>query len=135
MREEPEPPHFILSISFFEKPIFGYGTSSWKDAEFRKLDLIGIHVGHFDLMFRTGLCGYLIILIFLTRILIKGYKVYRNTGNPIFFVFVINYLLINTTAIFIFFDFYGYLLVLFYLRMYSRLYTEKSAIIDEKPSI
>ncbi|MDN5205411.1 hypothetical protein QQ008_28760 [Fulvivirgaceae bacterium BMA10] len=114
---------------FMRKPIFGFGVSSWEFPEYLKLYYIGIHVGHFDILFKGGTIGIILLFGFLYQIYRKGSIIKRKTGNPIFHVFVINYIIINATAVFIPISYYGYHFMLFYLVLYYKIYIVQ----DEKP--
>ena len=103
---------------FMRKPVFGFGMSSWDNPEYMSLFYIGIHVGLFDVLFRGGLVGTLLLGMVMYQVFTAGNEILRKTGNPIFIAFLLMYILINTTAVFIPFEYYGYYIMLFYLSLY-----------------
>ena len=117
-----ESSSIFFKFFFSEKPIFGYGISSWGYDKFIMMYPIGIHVGLFDIIFRGGLVALSLYFIFLYQIYKRGLTIFKKTGNPIFLVFIAVFLVINMTAGFINIDYYGYYIMLFYLTMSYKLY-------------
>jgi len=114
---------FIYFNDFFlQRPIIGYGVSSWGYKPFLDLYSIGIHVGHFEVMFRAGLVGLFLWYGFLYQLYRKAIRIFKVTSNPIFIVFLINYFLINFTAVFIALNFYGDLVMLSYFSLYYKVH-------------
>ena len=110
---------FIFFDKFFmAKPIFGYGVSSWGYKPYLDLYYIGIHVGHFEVLFMGGLLGFSLFTNFLYQFYRRHRRIFKITGNPIFLVFLVNYILINFTAPFTYLGYYGYMLALTYLALY-----------------
>jgi len=117
-----ESSSIFFKFFFSQKPIFGYGISSWGYDKFRVMYPIGIHVGLFDIIFRGGLIAFSLYFIFLYQIYKRGLTIFKKTGNPIFLAFIAVFLVINMTAGFINIDYYGYYIMLFYLTMSYKLY-------------
>ena len=117
-----ESSRIFFETFFARKPIFGFGVSSWDFPEYLSMFYIGIHVGFFDILFRGGIIAIILLIIFWIQVWRKSYRVYEKTGNPMFFAFIMNYFLINSTAVFISISFYGYYMMLFALAMYYKLF-------------
>ncbi len=117
-----ESTKIFFETFFARKPVFGFGVSSWDFPEYLRMFYIGIHVGIFDTLFRGGVIGLLLLLMFWLQVGLKSYRIFVKTGNPMFFAFILNYILINFTAVLIPIDYYGYYIMLFALAMYYKLF-------------
>jgi hypothetical protein len=118
-----ESSYLFFREYFLARPIFGYGESSWYSDSFISDwgHEMGIHVGWFDILYSGGLVGLYLYCGFVYQIYLKGRAIYRQTGNPIFLVFVAVFTLINFTAVFTQIGYYGYYFMLFYLFLYYKL--------------
>lgn len=118
----------IYFDKFFPKrPLFGYGITSWIDKDYTTYLWHGIHVAYFDIMFRSGIIGLAIYLLFWFQYFARSWLICKVTDNPIFIVFVTAVLYINSTALFDPLYFYGYMLMFFYLDMYYNLFLVKGS--------
>ncbi|MHA1381770.1 MAG: O-antigen ligase family protein [Candidatus Helarchaeota archaeon] len=100
-----------------KKVIFGHGSWSEVTGEFRPYGRGTIHNGFLDILFRSGLIGLFLFILFIYQIYRRGSAILNKTGNPVFIVFLIIFILINMTGEFMNIDYYGYLLMLFYMSM------------------
>ena len=76
-------------------------------------------------MFQNGIVGLIIYLIFLYHIYKRGQEIYKVTGNPVFMIIVISYVIVNSTAPYDLINLYGSYFMFFYLAMNYKLYVEK----------
>lgn len=122
-----ESTRLFLDQFFLQKPIFGYGVSSWFYGPYRAQLHIGIHVAYFEILFRGGIVGLAIFSIFVYHMFSRALTLKKITGNPIFLVFITVYLFINCTAVFIRITFYGYYVMMFYMAIYYQIYAQSSS--------
>jgi len=132
-----ESSYLFFKDYFFTSPIFGYGKSSWDSDSFLSAfgHDMGIHVGWLDIIFRGGLVGLFLYCVFICQIYKKGLEIFRKTRNPIFFLFIAVFILINFTAVLIDISYYGYYFMLFYLFLYYKLFVEKPLLVKQQMSL
>ena len=123
-------PQIYFRHFFFERPLFGYGESSGYNYEFTYFYHV-IHVLWFNIMFQNGIVGLLIYLMFLYHIYHRSREIYKHTGNPVFIVWVIVYILINFTAPFDLINYYGNYVMFLYLAMNYKLYVERAEVTEK----
>jgi len=127
-----ESTSIFVNNFFLQKPITGYGVSSWQYKPFLELYNFGIHVAHFDILFAGGLVGLFLFGNFLFQVYKKASAIFKVTGNPIFFVFLANYILINFTAILTSLDYYGYMVMLCYFSLYYKVHILNYSSVKER---
>jgi len=114
-------PILYLTEFFPHKPFFGYGIGSDEHTEFTKHHSV-LHSMWFNVMFRNGIIGLSFLIVFLYHIYKRGKQIYEVTGNPLFIIFVLIYIIINFTASYTELDFYGYYFILLLMSIHYQLY-------------
>ena len=120
-------PIIYFTLFFPKKPFFGFGTSSSENLKFTKYHNI-IHNVWIETLFKDGIIGLFIIFMYVYYIYKRGRMIYETTGNAVFIVFIVSYLLVNLTAPFFLIAYYGYYVIFLYLAMNYKLYVENKNI-------
>ncbi len=123
-------PITYFTLFFPQKPFLGYGMSSSENQRFTLLHNI-IHNRWIEIMFKDGLIGLFIFSMFVYHIYKRGRMVFKATGNPVFMVFVANYIITNLFGAFPEIRYYGYYVMLLYLAMNYKLYVERVEIMEK----
>lgn len=113
-----ETTQIFVERFFHQKPIFGFGESSWQDKEYLKFNWFGIHVAYFDIVFREGLFGLVLFVLYWIFGFLRFRKSFRITGNPMLIAFFWGYVFINFTALFDNLNYYGYFLMFYLLNLF-----------------
>ena len=124
----------FLERFFLYKPVFGYGIGSWFYGPYMALSPIGIHIGHFEVLFKGGLVGLTLFWILLFQIYRRAKAIKNVTGNPIFIAYLCIFIFINFTAVFLQVNFYGYYVMFFYMGMYYNIYVERQKTVRPPPT-
>jgi len=100
--------------------IFGFGQSSKSSGLLNRYGRSSIHIGIIEIFFFGGLFGIILFLIFWYYIYKKAKLILKKTGNPLFIAFITIFILINLTAVFHNIVYFGYFLMIFYLKLYEK---------------
>lgn len=98
--------------------LFGWGEGSQTSGLFYRYGRHTVHDGLLEVLFKGGVIGFILFVLFLYQIYRKAKDIFRQTGNPVFLVFVVGFVFGNLTANFQDIKWYGYFLILFYMNIY-----------------
>lgn len=128
-----ETTDIFIQRFFHQKPFFGFGESSWQDKEYLKFNWFGIHVAYFDILFREGLFGLALFVLYWVFGFLRIRKSFQISGNPMLFAFFLGYIFINFTALFDSLNYYGYFLMFYLMNMF--LQQKREASLQVTPSV
>ena len=106
--------------------LFGRGIDSRASGDFLQFGRPEVHNGYFEVLYQNGIIGFVIFALFWYFLYKKGKNIYERTENPVFIVFIIIFLVINLTFKFIYLNYFGFLMFIFYMNLYDSItYTER----------
>ena len=121
-------PVIYFKYFFAQKPFFGYGISSYESPKFRRFDRPIIHNNLLNTMFKNGIFGLFLFSVFVYHLYKRAQMVFKTTGNKVFIVFVVIYIIINILYPISIFNYYGYYVMFLYLAMNYNIYVKNKNV-------
>ena len=111
----------FMSNMINEKLVFGYGIDSLADFALFKFSqyFSELHNGYLEILYRTGLIGFILYFMFWYEIHKRGRNLYRKYNDIAIISFITSFILINFIYKYIKIGFWGFLLIVIYLKIHE----------------